>query len=163
MKRYIRLNFQNSPSTATPLNTTNLNKIDKGIDDCDNAIEDLYNIKFDKANIANNLVTAASGLALDARQGTALKAMIDAQNDNLTKIKKYATGYINCTAGALKNINVDTSDLAGKTILDYYIKVVNVSLSNVFKQSIVYYAVGNIVFTTDVTQDYAFELVVFYK
>jgi hypothetical protein len=38
-KRYIRINFQNSPSTVTPLNATNLNKIDKGIDDLDNAIE----------------------------------------------------------------------------------------------------------------------------
>ena len=38
-KRYIRINFQNSPSTATPLSATNLNKMDKGIDDLDNAIE----------------------------------------------------------------------------------------------------------------------------
>lgn len=38
-KRYARINFVNSPSTTTPLNATNLNKLDKGVDDCDNAIE----------------------------------------------------------------------------------------------------------------------------
>lgn len=40
-KRYTRINFQNAPSTATPLNAANLNKMDKGIDDLDNAIEAL--------------------------------------------------------------------------------------------------------------------------
>jgi hypothetical protein len=71
--------------------------MDKGIDDCDNAIEDLYSVKFDKANIANNLITTASGLALDARQGTALKALIDAQNDNLASYFKSQTGSIDGT------------------------------------------------------------------
>jgi hypothetical protein len=72
---------------ATPLNATNLNKMDKGIDDCDNAIEDLYSVKFDKANIANNLITTASGLALDARQGKALQDQITVQNNSSIKQK----------------------------------------------------------------------------
>lgn len=42
-KRYARVNWQNSPSTTTPLNADNLNKMDKGIDDLDNAIEELNN------------------------------------------------------------------------------------------------------------------------
>jgi lysophospholipase L1-like esterase len=41
-KRYIRINFEDFPSVKTPRNALNLNKLDKGIDDCDNAIEDLY-------------------------------------------------------------------------------------------------------------------------
>jgi hypothetical protein len=40
-KRYTRINWQDKPSTATPISATNLNKMDKGIDDCDNAIEQL--------------------------------------------------------------------------------------------------------------------------
>lgn len=40
-KRYTRINYQDSPSTATPLSAANLNKMDKGIDDLDNAIEAL--------------------------------------------------------------------------------------------------------------------------
>ena len=38
-KRYARLNWQNAPSVATPINAVNLNILDKGIDDLDNAIE----------------------------------------------------------------------------------------------------------------------------
>jgi hypothetical protein len=51
-KRYARVNFQNRPSVATPVNDVNLNKLDKGIDDCDNAIEDLYDKKIDKTSIS---------------------------------------------------------------------------------------------------------------
>ena len=35
-KVYSRVNFQDFPSTQTPLNASNLNKLDKGIDDLDN-------------------------------------------------------------------------------------------------------------------------------
>ena len=40
-KRYARINWQDAPSTATPRNAANLNKMDKGIDDLDNEIEAL--------------------------------------------------------------------------------------------------------------------------
>lgn len=82
-KRYIRLNWQNRPSVATPINATNLNKMDRAIDDIDNAVEDLYAVKLNTANIANNLVTTVAGLALDARQGKALQDQITQQNNNL--------------------------------------------------------------------------------
>ena len=39
-KRYTRVNWQNSPSTVTPISAENLNKMDKGIDDVDSALED---------------------------------------------------------------------------------------------------------------------------
>lgn len=42
-KRYARLNWQNKPSVATPINATNLNKMDKGIDDIDTALNNLEN------------------------------------------------------------------------------------------------------------------------
>jgi hypothetical protein len=42
-KRYTRLNFENRPSVKTPVNDVNLNIMDKGIDDLDNAIEEIYN------------------------------------------------------------------------------------------------------------------------
>lgn len=53
-KRYTRINWQNSPNVATPLSAENLNKMDKGIDDCDNAIEVLTN---QIATLNNNLAT----------------------------------------------------------------------------------------------------------
>lgn len=40
-KRYTRINWQNKPNTATPISAENLNKMDKGIKDCDDAIGDL--------------------------------------------------------------------------------------------------------------------------
>ena len=40
-KRYTRINWQNAPSTATPISAENLNKMDKGIKDNDDAIGDL--------------------------------------------------------------------------------------------------------------------------
>jgi len=39
--RYNRINWQNKPNTATPISAANLNKMDKGIKDCDDAIGDL--------------------------------------------------------------------------------------------------------------------------
>ncbi len=38
---YTRVNWQNAPSTATPINAENLNKMDKGIDDIDEALDAL--------------------------------------------------------------------------------------------------------------------------
>lgn len=37
-KAYTRVNFENYPSTNTPVNETNLNKLDKGIDDLDDLL-----------------------------------------------------------------------------------------------------------------------------
>ena len=84
-KRYIRINFQNSPSTTTPLNNVNLNKIDKGIDDCENAIEDLYNVKFSKSDIVQtdtvNDTTKVASAAVTYVHGQE----IDSLNNTLSK------------------------------------------------------------------------------
>lgn len=57
-KRYIRINWQDKPSTSTPLNAINLNKMDKGIDDLDNAIEALN----DDLAWQSDTVTSESGI-----------------------------------------------------------------------------------------------------
>ncbi|MGF7145286.1 hypothetical protein HNQ56_003727 [Anaerotaenia torta] len=62
-KRYARINWKNSPSTSTPVNEPNLNQMDKGIKDCDDAIGDLALLK----------TTAKADLV----------AAINEQNDNL--------------------------------------------------------------------------------
>jgi hypothetical protein len=81
VKTYTRVNFQNYPSTSTPLNATNLNKLDKGIDDLDdevvtvkNAIE---NMSFDADSISYD--NTSSGL-----QATDVQGAVDELNDNLT-------------------------------------------------------------------------------
>lgn len=81
VKTYTRVNFQNYPSTSTPLNATNLNKMDKGIDDLDdevvtvkNAIE---NMSFDADSISYD--NTSSGL-----QATDVQDAVDEINDNLS-------------------------------------------------------------------------------
>jgi hypothetical protein len=89
VKTYTRVNFQNYPSTSTPLNATNLNKLDKGIDDLDdevvtvkNAIE---NMSFDADAISYN--NTQSGL-----QATDVQGAVDEINDNLSGFKYYPIG-----------------------------------------------------------------------
>ena len=48
-KVYYRINWENYPSDATPLNEQNLNKIDSAVDEMDNRIISLDTTKFDKA------------------------------------------------------------------------------------------------------------------
>lgn len=85
VKTYTRVNFQNYPSTSTPLNATNLNKMDKGIDDLDdevvtvkNAIE---NMSFDADSISYD--NTSSGL-----QATDVQDAVDEINDNLTELEE---------------------------------------------------------------------------
>lgn len=66
-KRYTRINWQDKPSTATPISAKNLNKMDKGIKDCDDAIGDLVLLK---TNNKTDLVSA-----------------INEQNNNLGNIR----------------------------------------------------------------------------
>ena len=47
-KAYNRINWENYPSDRTPLNETNLNKLDVGVNELDNRIITLDNTKFDK-------------------------------------------------------------------------------------------------------------------
>ena len=80
-KRYARLNWQNRPSVATPISATNLNKMDKGIDDCDNAIEEIYNKR------VNNVVTTNPDTFLAGPVGKTLQDQITELNNNLANIK----------------------------------------------------------------------------
>ncbi len=101
-KRYIRINWQDKPSTATPLSATFLNKMDKGIDDIDNAVETLDTNKINNSNIANNLVTTAEGLVLDARQGKVLDDKVTAINSNLAWESWQTLTLLNDWAGTLQ-------------------------------------------------------------
>ena len=87
-KRYIRINWQNRPSVATPLSAANLNKMDKGIDDIDNAIEEIYNKR------VNNVVTTNPDTFLAGPVGKTLQDQITELNNNLDDLK-VARGYAN--------------------------------------------------------------------
>ena len=88
-KRYIRINWQNRPNVATPLSAANLNKMDKGIDDIDNAIEEIYNKR------VNNVVTTNPDTFLAGPVGKTLQDQIDVLNNNLAnKIGSILTGSV---------------------------------------------------------------------
>ena len=79
-KRYVRLNWQNKPSIATPISAINLNIMDKGIDDLDLS-------KVDTDAIVNNGVTTVAGTVLDGRMGKTLTDGLTAINNNLARYK----------------------------------------------------------------------------
>lgn len=59
-KAYSRINFQNAPSTATPLNATNLNKMDKAINDLDDRIIELQGYQEEAEEAAEEAAASAS-------------------------------------------------------------------------------------------------------
>jgi hypothetical protein len=89
VKKYTRINFQNYPSTSTPLNATNLNKMDKGIDDLDDEVvavkNTIENMSFDADAISYD--NTQSGL-----QATDVQGAVDELNDNLSGFKFYPAG-----------------------------------------------------------------------
>jgi hypothetical protein len=74
-KAYTRINFENYPSTNTPLNATNLNKVDKGIDDLDDLL----------VTARNNIETLQSNATTDEANILGLQENVGDINDNLTK------------------------------------------------------------------------------
>lgn len=88
-KRYTRINYQDSPSTATPLSAANLNKMDKGIDDIDNAIEEIYNKR------VNNVVTTNPDTFLAGPVGKTLQDQITTLNNNLAKLNGKIVSDVN--------------------------------------------------------------------
>lgn len=70
-KAYSRINFQNAPSTATPLNATNLNKMDKAINDLDDRIIELSGYQEEAQEAAEQASSSASAAAKAAETATA--------------------------------------------------------------------------------------------
>ena len=116
-KRYARVNWQNSPSTTTPLNADNLNKMDKGIDDLDNAIEELNN---NLGNIRNEQYSLSAGGTLTiSHSGSPFTCLVVAQGSEASLWGSYilhgygpGTTLRNhiITLGAGEGISVSISD-----------------------------------------------------
>ena len=83
-KAYTRVNFENYPSTNTPLNATNLNKVDKGIDDIDDLL----------VTARNNIETLQSNATTDEANILALQGSVAALNG----FTFYPAGEVNLVA-----------------------------------------------------------------
>ena len=124
-KRYIRINWQNKPSTATPLSAEFLNKMDKGIDDCDTAIEDLDGRKINSTSIVQtdqtNDTTKVPSSAVTYAHGQAIST-INSNLANITDKFLYAYKATNATliSGNTYNIKYDglTSNSDGSLLTD---------------------------------------------
>ena len=75
-KRYIKIGWENKPSVKTPVNMANLGRMDKGIDDCDNAIEEIYSKR------VNNVVTTNEDTFLAGPVGKVLQDQVTELNKN---------------------------------------------------------------------------------
>lgn len=121
-KAYTRINFQNSPSTATPLNATNLNKMDKAINDLDDRIIELQGYQEEAEEAAESASASASAASKAAETATAdAEARVNAIIEGLevyTKEeshKKFASVIKQTASGS----PVLITDGAGANVLDF--------------------------------------------
>lgn len=102
-KRYIKIGWENKPSVKTPVNMANLGRMDKGIDDCDNAIEEIYSKR------VNNVVTTNEDTFLAGPVGKVLQDQVTELNKNLYDLKT-TRGYAN-TDGLIVSSPATVNDL----------------------------------------------------
>lgn len=99
-KRYARLNWQNKPSAATPIDATNLKKMDKGIDDIDTALNNLEN------SIVGQIVNDPTKIN-NAAVNYSLANQISELNNNLGAIKLVIRGI----DGGSYNLTLENASL----------------------------------------------------
>jgi len=120
-KRYIRINFQNAPSTATPLSAEILNKMDKGIDDIDNAVE----FKIDKSSIVHTTEVNDATKVPSSTVTYGLQQSVDTLNNNLAfepwenaTLLEGWTGWIKYAKNGLGQVRLAMSLGTGSKVID---------------------------------------------
>lgn len=89
-KAYSRINWENYPSEATPLNETNLNKIDGAVDEIDNRVITQDTTKLDKVT-ANTMVKDVS---FDEETGIFTITLLNGSTKTIdTKLEKIAVNF----------------------------------------------------------------------
>lgn len=116
MNKYTRMNWENTPSTATPLTADNLNHMDEGIERAtDGAIAletEIATARGSSNSLGARLDTADANLAKKAN-----KSDIDSINSRLQTAEKALTGKANATdvANALKSKEDNLNKVSSKT------------------------------------------------
>lgn len=89
-KAHSRIKWENYPSIATPLNETNLNKMDIALDEVDNRVLGLDTAKLDKS-VANSMVKE---ITFDEATGIFTITSLDGTTKTIdTKLEKVATNF----------------------------------------------------------------------
>ena len=116
MNKYTRMNWENTPSTATPLTDDNLNHMDEGIERAtDGAIaleSEIATARGSSNSLGARLDTADANLAKKAN-----KSDIDSINSRLQTAEKALTGKANAAdvANALKSKEDNLNKVSSKT------------------------------------------------
>ena len=116
MNKYTRMNWENTPSTATPLTADNLNHMDEGIEQAtDGAIAletEIATARGSQSSLGARLDTADANLTKKAN-----KSDIDSINSRLQTAEKALTGKANATdvANALKSKEDNLNKVSSKT------------------------------------------------
>ena len=89
-KAYSRINWENYPSISTPLNETNLNKLDVATDEIDNRIISLDTTKLDKTTAA----TMVKDISFDESSGIFTVTYLNGSSFTIdTKLEKLVTNW----------------------------------------------------------------------
>lgn len=116
-KRYNRRNWVDAPSTNTPRNAHNLNWMDKGIDDLDNAIEDVQGQINQLVISGDSSVEAAQARVATDQTFETLKERLDNSDSQLAeKASQVDLGVTNTHVSENTNaIEANTSSIAAHT------------------------------------------------
>lgn len=101
-KLYKRVKWANFPSTETPLNEENLNKMDKGIDDLDNRLvdtaSDMEDIQYDIDNVKNDVDALEESMQnrLMNQYNYPTKTLSESLNEIFNVENGSAEGTLNC-------------------------------------------------------------------
>lgn len=86
--------YKAAPAGTAPIDTMFWSKVDQTVEQCALMIldvNDANNESGEQHKLANNLTTTKSGLGLDARQGKALKTLIDDLTDRVAALEPPAS------------------------------------------------------------------------
>lgn len=110
-KKYIRINFEDRPSTRSPIDAANLNKIDAAVDELDTWRDGL---------IVDNAASALPDKAWSANQGKIITDKVTALNESLSNKEITFTLHPNVKLG----LNSGKAWVFGKTLFfSAYIEV----------------------------------------
>ena len=110
---YSKTNWQDSPSTATPLNAANLNKIENGIEAAVNGINELDSGKLSSAAGAVKTANIDTGAVTEAKLDTDSVATAKIKNSNVTEAKLAANSV---TTAKIKDGSVTLAKLHSSVI-----------------------------------------------
>jgi len=106
---YTRVNWQNSPSHATPLSAENLNVMDEGIYDLDAAVTEATGDIADLETTVSGHTTSITGLQTTVGEHT---ADIGNMEDDISDLQTTVSGHTTSIGNLETSVEDNTSDIS---------------------------------------------------